>query len=253
MTLSLRLNPAFPVVWQDPSTLQIGIDPPRVVLDSLDDRYLPLLHHLKAGMTRPGLAMVAKAESVGQEELDRFLDDLHPALQPASSARYPALEIHYSGASPETLTRTLRQLGYPCLVGEEEPDTSRDVVLISDFVIDPQWHHAWLRRDIPHTPVTFLDQSVVVGPRVVPGVTACLHCLRLRRLAENPSTPALDSQLWGMHSPLRTEPMETRVAFLLGELLRRGAHGERWRLDARSGEISTRVFEREAGCDCQGL
>ena len=252
MTLSLRLDPALPVVWQDPLTLQIGIDPPRVVLDSVDDRFLPLLHHLRAGMTKPGLAMVAKAESVDPDELDRFLEELLPALHPVSPTVGPTLEIHSSGSSAETMTRTLRQLGYRCL-GEGESDPSREVVLISDFVLDPQWHHAWLRDDIPHTPVTFLDQSVMLGPRVVPGVTACLHCIRLCRLAENPSAPALDSQLWGMRSPLRTQPIETRVAFLLGELLRKGAAGERWRIDAASGDISTQVFDREPGCDCQGL
>lgn len=253
MTLSLRLNPALPVVWQNPLTVQIGIDPPHVVLADVDDRFLPLLHHLRAGMTRPGLVMVAKSEAVGLDELDRFLQDLSPALRPVSPTPLPSLWLHYSGKPAEAMAGIWRQLGYRCVREEDDAGPTSEVILVSDFVIDPQWHHTWLRRDIPHTPVTFLDQSVVIGPRVIPGVTACLHCVRLRRLAENPSTPALDSQLWGMRSPLRTEPMETRAAFLLAELLSQGTPGERWRVEADSGKVSTRVFEREPGCDCQGL
>jgi hypothetical protein len=43
----------------------------------------------------------------------------------------------------------------------------------------PGWAGApWQARGIPHLPLVLADRTVVVGPLVVPGRTACLRCVR---------------------------------------------------------------------------
>jgi hypothetical protein len=43
----------------------------------------------------------------------------------------------------------------------------------------PGWAGApWQARGIPHLPLVLADRTIVVGPLVVPGRTACLRCAR---------------------------------------------------------------------------
>lgn len=254
MTLSHRINQAFPVVWQDPHTLQIGIDPPVVVVPDIEDRFLPIVHHLRSGMSTQGLDMVAKQCRVTPNELNHFLSQLSPTLTQGPDPWAPPLALCFAGPTSTVLSQTLTSLGHRCLDITDSADLSSiDVVLICDYVLDPAWYHTWVRRDGPHTPIVFLDQSIQIGPRIVPGLTPCLHCLRAKRVRENPSTTAIESQLWGMRSPLRREAWEARAAFLLSDFLRVSLPGEWWRIDASSFAVRSQTLEPDESCDCRGL
>lgn len=50
-------------------------------------------------------------------------------------------------------------------------------------------------RRVPHLALTLRGDVPVVGPLVVPGRTACLHCVYLHRCDRDPAWPALAAQL----------------------------------------------------------
>ena len=79
----LRINPRLPLVWRNPSTLQIGVDPPVVVIDNLSEGALMLLEALVKGLTPPGATLLAGEAGVPLQECQRILQALDPALTAA--------------------------------------------------------------------------------------------------------------------------------------------------------------------------
>ncbi len=69
---------------------------------------------------------------------------------------------------------------------------------------------AHARRRMPHLAVTIRDATVVVGPLVRPGVTACLNCLDLHRRDRDPVWPVIAAQL--STGPETTEPLAATTA-----------------------------------------
>lgn len=197
--------------------------------------------------------MFARRYGVSESELDAFLELLTPALGKDTRPAKTRLALDYTSSPSPVMEGLWLQLGYEVTVAKGTPETPGEVIIVGDYVLDPSAHHRWLREDLAHTPIVFLDQSVVIGPRVVPGVTACLHCVRLTRLSRKPSTPALDSQLWKQRSPLRTSTWEVRAAYSLAELLRTARPSESWRLDARTLDITSTNHELHPDCDCVAL
>lgn len=71
------------------------------------------------------------------------------------------------------------------------------VVLAPEGPPDPRVAARLVRHRVPHLLVTVRETSGVVGPLVVPGHTACLHCLDLTRTARDRAWPSLAVQLCG--------------------------------------------------------
>ena len=76
--------------------------------------------------------------------------------------------------------------------GRRAPDL---VVLVETDVADPLRYRPLLADDVPHLSVVVREASVLVGPLVVPGRTACLRCVDLHRADADPGWPALAAQL----------------------------------------------------------
>jgi bacteriocin biosynthesis cyclodehydratase domain-containing protein len=53
----------------------------------------------------------------------------------------------------------------------------------------------WVSRRVPHLAVGFREGVAIIGPLVVPGVTACLDCLDHHRAERDPAWPDLALQL----------------------------------------------------------
>lgn len=250
---TLRLNPRLELVWQDPESLQFGIDPPRVVLRGLENKMLGLVQGLHAGMTEAGLAMVAKDSGVSPAETRYLIETLAPALQHEEEAsRLPFLVD--SRLDTSSFTAVWNGLGHDVesLNGHTEVPPG-EIVVVVDFVADPDQHHRWLRLDRCHTLVAFTDQSVIVGPRVQPGVTGCLHCITVGSMAWHSGSIAIASQLWGRHAPARTPELSALGAWHCFELIHRGAPGEVRRIDALTREVTTTLATASADCDCRGI
>lgn len=69
------------------------------------------------------------------------------------------------------------------------------VVLVEPGAADPERQRALMADDVPHLSVVVREASVLVGPFVVPGRTACLRCADLHRVGHDPRWPALVAQL----------------------------------------------------------
>lgn len=77
-------------------------------------------------------------------------------------------------------------------LGEARADL---VVLIEAGTPDPVTYRALLADGVPHLSVVLREASVLVGPLVVPGRTACLGCADLHRSDRDPAWPAIGAQL----------------------------------------------------------
>jgi bacteriocin biosynthesis cyclodehydratase domain-containing protein len=66
-------------------------------------------------------------------------------------------------------------------------------------------------RGVPHLPVGLRDGTAVIGPLLVPGLTACLDCVELHRLDRDPIWPALAAQL-STTRPEQSEPNHLAIA-----------------------------------------
>ena len=249
-----QLNPRFPVVWQTPSTLQIGVSPAQVILENVPDATLPLIDALVKGISDTGAAMLATHAGLHGDYLDCLMAELKPVM--AADEATPPTPIHIGGALRHHayFTHVLANLGHPISpITPETDDLEGEIVLVANFVLSPQLYQRWLRQDRVHTPVIFSDQSITVGPRVIPGQTACLHCLFEWALAAQPASAAVASQLWGRISATDTVELASLAAWGLRELLINPSPGAIITIDALSGATSHSLAQPSPECSCWGF
>lgn len=248
----LRIDPRLPVVWRDPHTLQIGVDPPALVFPSVEDKFLPLLHELSNGTSPGGIAVFAKEASIDPREIDSFLEQLDPVLGPPPPIPTQTLILDYPGSGAATARSVFETLGYRVRDADSDP-RGCEVVILADYVLEPSVYHSWLRRDVVHTPIIFTDQSARIGPRVRPGSSPCLHCFFLHRVSTQPATVAIDSQLWGTHASAHTPALEARAAWVALEMIESDTAGVVSRIDAIHHTIESFAIPPDPQCGCLGL
>ncbi len=258
----LRLDSRRPIVWRTPHSLQLGTDPVLAVLDNVTDGDARLLNALTAGSSRAGLDTLAAQAGVPPHRVGEVLRAVAPALErsdeQARAAQRQPLAIVGRGSAAARVAGVLGEAGHPVahgssvtLVAGRRPTVA---VLVSGFVSDPIEHQRWLRRDIAHLPIVFGEVSVTIGPLVVPGVTACLTCVELHRVAAEPSWSAVASQMWGQSAPTETAALATEAAVEAVRVLRAPhREGLAVRLDVDSGNRTERVWEPSEECGCRGL
>ena len=257
--MTIRIDPRWPVVWRDPFTIQIGIDPPRVVIDDVGPTEERMLAALTVGVTRAGLAVVAETEA---HLVDAFLDVITPALM-APTARYTGATVALSGEGlfADLCARLVGEAGVrvvraatPSLLVETRPDLA---VIVGRSVFPPHTHAIWLRRDVPHLPVLFTESAAHLGPMVEPGSSACLVCIELHRKDEDPAWPAIATQLLGR--AVRAEPptlateAAATVARMVLERLEAGRGGSPGLRISVQGERAALHWTPHPDCGCRGL
>lgn len=270
----LRLDPRIPLVWRSPRDAQLGVDPVVAVLDELTLEEDRLLTSLRAGVSQAGFAMLAGSAGVSHASARRLLDRVAPALVTAPDPRpaRPRLAVHGEGPIARGVADLLDQhadLGP--LVDDDRTSERVDLaVLVAPWVISPADAGAWLRRDIPHLPVVASDGSIMIGPLVEPGVTACLHCVHAHRRDADPAWPAIGAQLIDRPAPeidsVSIAQAVAETARWVRQRLREGGptrdrsgddrpgsgarDGESLRLDTTTGEISARRWSVHPECRC---
>jgi len=253
-----------------------------VRLDDVSSTTERLIAALVAGVTRPGLTMIAGRDT---EACEALLEAVAPALlgppDEAGQARLPGpvptILVAGTGPTAEALVSALASAGSrvltasdPAVVatainepGAELPDAT---VLIGHYVLAPTAGGVWLRRDIPHLPVIFSDSGVRIGPLVTPGTGPCLHCLELHHRDADAAWPALASQLFGRSSAADAAPLSLEAAAhtcrtVLAALAPHGSvHGsvplspaQSLYFRADTGEREWRQWAPHGECDCRGI
>ncbi len=276
--MALKLDTRFPLVWRNPSSIQFGIDEPSVILDHLTGADERMIAALVVGVSRSGLSMIGGEAGATEPDIDRLLDRLQPALAPgpqntasldgeaADPDVPPTVSLIGSGPTIDRLTAALCGSGIRVVAGRDDPAGIGLAVMVAHYVLDPELHGFWLRRDIPHLPVVFGDLGVQLGPIIEPGSGPCLYCIERHRSDADPAWPAIASQLWGRRSPVETPLVSHETAALTARLvlarLGGGADGGQpddrphrtgarsIRLDAASGAISRLRWTPHPACGC---
>jgi bacteriocin biosynthesis cyclodehydratase domain-containing protein len=93
----------------------------------------------------------------------------------------------------EALQARLREVAPQAQVlADGVPDVA---VLVESWVAAPGRYARLLAQGVAHLPVVVREADVVVGPFVLPGVTACARCADLHRADADPAWPTLAAQL----------------------------------------------------------
>jgi len=261
----LRLDGRYATVWRDPFSLQIGVDPARVVLRDVSTAQERMIAALESGVSRSGLDMIASSSGASVSDVAALLRGLKLLLVPDEPVRpAPRVSIVGSGQTVERIAGMLALAGAEVSVSAAVTDDHCDLgVVVGHYVLDPESYGFWLRRDLPHLPVVFGDDSVMIGPMVEPGSSPCLYCLEHHRRDSDASWSAIASQLWGRRArsetPLAGAEVATRVTRLVLGRLESGRSAGRtmsarsFHLAADTGEVTRREWMPHPDCGCVTL
>jgi bacteriocin biosynthesis cyclodehydratase domain-containing protein len=242
----LRLDPDIPLVWRTPEQVQLGVERVVAVLDLPTTAHDRMLGALVVGVPDSAWAMLRAELGVTADDADAMLDAVRPAL--VADGREPARRVEVRGDGP--LARRLAE-AVASTDGRDGDGADPDlVVLVAPWVVAPADSGAWLRRDVPHLPVVAADGVVTVGPLVVPGATACLHCVALHRRDRDPSWVAVASQLVDRAPPTVDDWAALQAVALVRRAVRLPEPGAEWRLDAAAGEVSRTLRQPHPDCRC---
>jgi bacteriocin biosynthesis cyclodehydratase domain-containing protein len=276
--MALHLDPRVPLVWRSTTALQFGIDTALVRLETVSNADERMIAALFSGVSRAGLSVVGEAAHASESDVEALLGALGPVIvegrsdETAAAQPVPHVVIDGDGEAAATIGRVLGRDG----LRVSQRTTGRGAasadlaVIVADFVIAPQRHGAWLRRDVPHLPVVFGDAAVRIGPLVEPGSGPCLYCLELARTDADASWPAMAAQLLRHSSPLDSALIKLEVAAMVARIVadrltahentaeQRGAAGTSLTnssllLDAATGGVSAERHRPHAECGCRAL
>jgi bacteriocin biosynthesis cyclodehydratase domain-containing protein len=129
-----------------------------------------------------------------------------------------------TGRTGAALTATLRRAGVGSVPAPDHADRSGPVdppdlsVLVDPDAADARAALQLVAEDRPHLSVVVRETSIVVGPLVVPGRTACLTCLDRHRAARDPAWPRVLAQLTGGQGRGEVRAEESALAQLAASL-----------------------------------
>ena len=252
----LQLNPRYPLVWRDPTSLQFGVDAPPVRLDGVTNGQERIIAALVAGTSRPGLSLIAAAVHSTEAELDELLRLLEPVLGRPGKAPTGAVAIIGTTPTAARLRPAIASLGLTVVA----PDAAADLgILISHYVVEPQLFGYWLSRDIPHLPIVYSDSGARIGTFIEPGAGPCLYCLERHHTDADPAWPAMASQLWGRMSPAEDGLLAAEVVAIALRLVKDRLQGPpasvatAVTVDAATGRVTRRRCEPHPECGCAVL
>jgi hypothetical protein len=256
----LKLDPRWPLVWRTPQSAQVGIDPPKAVLDNLTVTQEHMLAALVVGISEPGMTLF-REHTPGERA--RLLHALAPALMEARPDHVtPTIAISGGGLLVTALAELLGRSGIRVLLASDdrslEATTPCLAVIVGTWVLAPDIHNRWLRRDIQHLPIVFSDTGVTVGPLVTPGDGACLRCLELYRTDADGAWPAIASQLTGLGGGAECAILAAEAAPVAARMVLSAIEGSAGpsasvHIDAQKGERVTTNWEQHPACGCGGI
>ncbi len=250
-TILTRLDPAFPLLWRDGTTLQIGADP-GIRVPASAPWVERLLSRMRNGFRRSSFDVIAHRAGAPWAEARRLLAVVEPALQDESArprtARVSALGLTDARAEGR-LCETLADEGVPLAEAEARASTVVAVVLVPGAAAAVQFA-PMLRADHPHLPIAVEPGRITVGPLVVPGLTPCLSCRDAEDTARDPAWPLLHGQLVG-RDPGRLTLARIAAAGAVAARLLAAADPARIARISADGGIAWRAVRFRAECLCR--
>ena len=270
MTVLLRLDQTHTPLWRDASTMQLG-EHARTTLTDVSTWQARLLFELTRGLPESGIDVWAELQRVHPRDVRAFLARLGTVLHrvdPDRPRNVGGIVVEAPrGGTDDALTVAVRMAleasAYRVTVVEEADPGERDrrspetsgadvVVMIARHVIDPRRAQPHLLADRRHLPVVVGGAGVVVGPLIVPGVTACVTCLHLERRDADDAWPALALQLLAAGAPQPAAELVHESAAALVRLLADPIPGAgRSMTLSAEGERSERVHRPHDACGCR--
>ena len=262
-----KLNPDLPLIWRTPTSLQIGIDNPRVLLPKLYPAEERMLSALRAGIADASAPAVAHECGLTPSESSALLTALSPALTQTPRTTSWRIAIDGSGTAVDSLGLLLIASGHRVVRASAAMAGTCDLaIVVGDFALDPYRPGGWLSRDVPHLPVVFSDESVRIGPllggRPMGAETAenlpCEQCIELAHRDLDECWVAMVSQLVGTPALTQTPLLNAEVAAVITRWVQSpSAHplnsNTAVRIDAHSGAREELTFALHPDCACQAL
>jgi bacteriocin biosynthesis cyclodehydratase domain-containing protein len=117
-----RLDPAVPLVWRTPDTIQLGIDQPMVIFPGVTGALMQVLEALRRGVPRSGAILLGREAGASDGEIFALLHRLRPVLlgdgEPGQAKRLPPASapalVCVDGAGPtaDRIRLLLHDLGF---------------------------------------------------------------------------------------------------------------------------------------------
>lgn len=185
--MALRLRPGLVIARRDDSHLQIGLDPPLcAVLPATAD-----VQHLLAALADG--APLAPTTPAGHRAL-QALREADLLVEAETVAANPLLAMQYAdGAAARVAARSAASVGVEAPTGlrqvvegmlrtaglrpRRDPAVPSVIVVADDGPVRRSRVDQPVRDGIPHLLVSGAAHGWIVGPFVVPGVTACVRCV----------------------------------------------------------------------------
>lgn len=195
---------------------------------------------------------------------DELLGLVATALEPSQRAVLATVAISGSSILVNAISVLLAGHGVDVRVAADAADlvdSNPDLaIVVGHYVLAPQLHAVWLRRDIPHLPVVVGDSATVVGPMVDPGNGPCLLCLELHHRDADGAWPAIATQLLGRRSGVETAILVAETAAAASRMVLERLQGpagsgaaESVRIDGATGERRRREWQVHPECGCGGI
>ncbi len=257
----LRLDPALPLVWRTPDSLQLGVDAPVVVLEQVTAADERMLTALQAGIADAALPAVGELCGLRPPETTALVAALSPALARPSPPT-PPLALLGVGPTAAALASAAGAAGATVVRPQRLADLDADVglvVVVAGYVVDAFVRAALVRRDIRVLPVVLGDSTARVGPLLTAGRGPCLYCIELHRRDEDPAWPAIAGQLQGRPPSAETPVVALEVAGLAARLALDAVRDPRFTLpaavvlDVATGALSSRDWPPHPECACRAL
>lgn len=264
--MALRLDPTIARVWASPTTLRFGAERPRLILSDVRHYEELLIHALRIGTNRQALVMLGAEVGADELQVDRLIARLSPVLATETETEAESLLVAVERVLPwpdcdsavdRSVHGVIARSGMTMVTRDEDPDLA---VVLQTHLVAPTTAQYWLARDIPMLPLVLGEESITVGPLVLPGSTCCMNCLHQHLTDEDPAWPMIAGQLLDpeLASAVRVDAVVAAEATALtGRAVDRLAAGRASGMEgvsarvALDGTVSRRTWAAHPRCSCR--
>lgn len=209
----LRINPNFPLCWEDHETLRVGFEAAHARLHDPSPGAQRLLYALLRGIDPERIGESARIVGISTREAEGVISALSPTLVsaepgPARGAPHASetlsIAVCDTGRPVPGLMEVIAGTGLCRLDFELEQQQPDLVILVERFLSPLERAQRWLIDGVPHLLLRFTDAAVHVGPIVVAPGAPCHACIALTLVAGDPAYPVLAAQLANTVPPSET-------------------------------------------------